>query len=63
MSLEKMDDLFGVTELIDRKLDAERGESVDHGDNKNSTEQNKQQSEQIQPANAKPSISEVEHKS
>lgn len=56
-----MDDLFGVTELAD-KTDAERGDSVGTGDNKNSVEQREHALEQG-PSNdsIKPTISEIEH--
>lgn len=61
MSLEKMDDLFGVTELADRKADAERGGSVDNSNNKNSVEQHEHALEQDPSNDIKPSVSEVEH--
>lgn len=62
LSLEKMDDLFGVTELAERKLDAERGASVDNSDNKNSVEHNEHQPKQDQSTDTKSGVSEVERR-
>ena len=62
ISLEKMDDIFGVTEYAERKLDAERGLSVDQGDNKSSVEQQQHQAKQDESTDTKPAVSEVENK-
>lgn len=62
-----MDDLFGVTELADKKIDTERGVSVDNNNNDDNNKNNIEHREHATKGendsnDIKPTVSEVEHR-